>query len=271
MKYCLNYNKDTQRSKSINEVNEWTIKYNSKDTTLLTFLDLHKNKRINLYIEDENINFTFLTELCNKYSNLYIKFKSEYYLDIILKNKPNFKFFLDTWINDWDTLNGILQLGVTDVYIVENLAFEIDKVAELVHLFEAETRIYVNIAQSKWNNTPALKKFFVRPEDINDYNDYVDVVEFYNVDKQIDIYYDIYNKKQKWFGKLNEIILDFNSEIDNKYIIPRFAEMRIKCGKNCLKGGHCRRCEIIEELSNSLEKSNLIVKIDKKEEKLSED
>ena len=109
MKYCLNYNKDTQRSKSINEVNEWTIKYNSKDTTLLTFLDLHKNKRINLYIEDENINFTFLTELCNKYSNLYIKFKSEYYLDIILKNKPNFKFFLDIWINDWDTLNGILK------------------------------------------------------------------------------------------------------------------------------------------------------------------
>ena len=57
--------------------------------------------------------------------------------------------------------------------------------------------------------------------------------------------------------------LDFNSDIDNKYIIPRFAEMRIKCGKNCLKGGSCRRCEIIEELSNNLEKTKLVVSIDK--------
>lgn len=39
--------------------------------------------------------------------------------------------------------------------------------------------------------------------------------------------------------------------------------MRIKCGKNCFKGGHCRRCEVIEELSNSLEQSELVVKIDK--------
>ena len=266
MKYCLNYNKDTEKSNSIQKVDEWTILYNNKDNTLLDFLDLHIDKRINLYINDENINFQFLKELCDKYSNLYIKFNGNYYFDKVRENELNFKFFFDTQISDWDILIGILKLEVTDVYIVESLAFEIDKVAETVHQYNTQIRVYPNIAQSKWYDIDALKKFFIRPEDINVYEKYIDVIEFYDVDKKIDIYYDIYNEKKKWFGQLNEIILDFNSEIDNKYIIPRFAEARIKCGKNCFKGGSCRRCEIIEQLSNTLKESKLIVSIDKDKE-----
>ena len=81
----------------------------------------------------------------------------------------------------------------------------------------------------------------------------------------MDVYYRVYSKDKKWFGQLNELIIDFNSDIDNKYIIPRFAEKRIKCDRKCLKGGLCSRCDRIEELSSSLEKSGLIVKIDNKE------
>ena len=266
MKYCLNYNKDTEHSKSIQNVDEWTIVYNSKDNTLLDFLNLHKDKRINIYIKEENIDFKFLTELCEKFKNVYIKLKGDYYFNIVKENKPNFRFFFDTHINDWDVLTGILKLKATDVYIVENLAFEIDKVHDITKGFNTQVRVYPNIAQSKWSDSPAIKKFFIRPEDLDLYKEYVDVIEFYDVDKKIDIYYNVYKQKQKWFGRLDEIILDFNSDIDNKYIIPRFAEMRIKCGKNCLKGGNCRRCEIIEELSNNLEESKLIVSIDKKKE-----
>ena len=262
MQYCLNYNQYTENTKYINEVEEWTIIYNSKDTTLLKFLELHQNKRINIYVKEQNINLKFLEELCNKYKNIYIKFNADYYLETI----PNFNFFYDLQINDWDVLLGILKMGVTDVYIVENLCFELDKVVNIVHSYGAKIRTYPNIAQSKWNDSEALKKFFIRPEDIDEYQNYIDTIEFYNVDKQIDIYYDIYKNKKKWFGKLNEIILDFNSDIDNKYIIPRFAEMRIKCNKNCLKEGSCRRCEVIKQLSNTLEQSDLIVKINKKEE-----
>ena len=46
---------------------------------------------------------------------------------------------------------------------------------------------------------------------------------------------------------------------DSRYIIPRFAETRIKCGKKCLKGGKCQICERIMQLANSLKKANLIV------------
>jgi len=265
MKYCLNYNKDTQYSKSIQKADEWNILYNSKDNTLLEFLELYKDKRINIYVNEENINFSFLYELCQKYNNIYIKFNTAHYLDIIKKSKPNFKFFLDMQINNWDVLIGILELGVTDVYIVEDLGFEIDKISNIIKKYNVQSRVFPNIAQSKWSDTNPLKKFFIRPEDIDIYSAYIDVVEFYNVDKQIDIYYTIYSEKKKWYGRLDEIILDFDSDIDNKYIIPRFAEMRIRCGKKCLKGDICRRCEDIEKLSDSLKKSKLIVSTKEKD------
>ena len=263
MKYCLNYNKDTEKSKCIQKVDEWIIDYNSKDNTLLDFLEKYKDKRINIYINEDNINFKFLTELCEKYNNVYIKFNGDKYLEIVKQNKPNFKFFFDIMVNNWDVLIGLFKMGVTDIYIVEDLAFELDKVHKIATEYGVQIRIYPNIAQSRWSDSSQIKKFFIRPEDIDAYEEYINVVEFYNVDKKIDIYYNIYKEKQKWFGQLNEIILDFNSNIDNRYIIPRFAEMRIKCDKNCLKGGNCRRCEIIEKLSNNLEETKLVVSIDK--------
>ena len=154
MKYCLNYNKDTEYAKSIQEADEWTIVYNSKDTTLLEFLELHKDKRINLYIKDKEIyediknkkiNFDFVKELCDKYPNIYIKLNANF----CLENKPNFRFFYDIQINDGDVLTGVLKSGVTDVYIVENLGFEIDKVAKIATQYNAQVRVYSNIAQSK--------------------------------------------------------------------------------------------------------------------------
>ena len=58
-------------------------------------------------------------------------------------------FFFDTQISDVDTLNALLKLGATDVYIVENLCFELDKISELVHSYNVAIRVYPNIAQSK--------------------------------------------------------------------------------------------------------------------------
>ena len=256
MKYCFNYNRDTEHMQYINKADEWTIKYNSKDDTLLEFLDLHRDKRINLYIE-EQVPEEFLYELGNRYSNLYFKLnmKNYYNKDI----KYTFNFFFDELVNDWDLFIGLLEYGVSDVYIVENLGFELDKIAEIASSYEVQIRAYPNVAQSKFQETPALKKFFIRPEDVIEYEQYIHVLEFFDADKQLDTYYKIYKIDKQWFGPLNEIIKDFNSEIDNKYIIPRFGQMRRVCGKKCLKGGICSRCENIESLAKTLEKNQIAV------------
>lgn len=256
MKYCFNYNKSTEKMKYIKNAQEWTIKYNSKDSTLLTFLDRNKDKRINLYFEDV-VTIDFLYELNKKYDNLYFKLKKEQYYNKDLKY--NFKFFFDEPVGDWDTLIGLLEYGVSDVYIVEDLGFELDRVKTIAAQYNVQIRVFPNVAQSKFLDTNSLKKFFIRPEDIKKYENYIDVIEFYHSDEQLDTYYEIYAIDRKWFGKLNEIIKDFDLEIDNKYIISNFSEKRIKCGKKCLKGGTCKRCDNISHLADSLEQSKLIV------------
>jgi len=260
MNYCFNYNRDTEKSKYINEVAEWTIKYNSKDNTLLDFLDLHTNKRINLYIENLDVDIKFLQDLLNKYNNLYLKLSVKYY-DIIKQDKKLFsRYFFETEVDNWETFIGLCEWGVSDIYIIGILGFELDKVAEIAAKYKVQSRVYPNISQTIWEESNPLKTFFIRPEDIDKYSKYIDIIEFYDADKQIDTYYEIYCKDKKWIGKLNEIIKGFDSELDNKFIIPRFVDKRIKCGKKCLKGAPCRMCEDIENLAKTLEKADLYVK-----------
>ena len=61
-------------------------------------------------------------------------------------------------------------------------------------------------------------------------------------------------------GKLNEIISGFQSNIDNKHIIPQYTKRRIDCKRDCLKGGKCSMCETVESLARTLEQTPIIVK-----------
>ena len=75
--------------------------YNSKDTTLLAFLDLHKDKRINLYVKGEEALSTpikLFEELSRKYENLYIKLDTQYHYK--KDKKYNFKFYFDEMVNN---------------------------------------------------------------------------------------------------------------------------------------------------------------------------
>lgn len=97
MKYCFNYNQKTKYMQYINKADEWTIEYNSKDSTLLEFLDLHKDKRINLYIKDI-VPEELLYELSNRYNNLYFKLNMKNFYN--KDKKYDFKFFFDELVSD---------------------------------------------------------------------------------------------------------------------------------------------------------------------------
>ena len=50
-----------------------------------------------------------------------------------------------------------------------------------------------------------------------------------------------------------------------KLMTPKFAEKRIRCGKECQKGGKCQTCERIIELSENLKEANILVSMNKEE------
>jgi hypothetical protein len=272
MKYCIKYQRDFPY---LDKVDEITITYNRKDTTLLDFLLKYKNKIINIYIKDED---DFLKNDCIKifdaiateHPEINFRFKLKRYTDdnshfcsIIINNKIPHKYFFDYFVSDWDTLWGYINLKPASIYVTADLGFEIKTVAEILHNRGIEVRCLPNVAQSNWGETAALKRFFIRPEDIDLYEPYVDVCEFFGDSKKESIYYKIYALDKKWFGKLNEIIISFDSELDSRFLLPNFADRRLECGKRCLKGRGCKICEATEQLSAKLEEKNLIFKVEK--------
>ena len=254
MKYSVRYNKDF---KSIEKVDEIIINYNKKDITLLDFIEENKNKRIILEVNiDEDI--TLLEELCNKYDNLIIKFLQydENKIENIINSK--IKYFFDIKVDNWDTFIGLVNLKVSDVYIVNELGFELDKISVIAHSQNINIRVIPNIAQSSWNNTIDYKKFFIRPEDIEYYENFIDICELYG--QNLDILLKVYKEDKKWFGKLNELIIGIKDDtLDGKYITSEYVFKRISCGKKCQKGNSCSICDNIIELSKTFEKNQMAI------------
>lgn len=278
MKYCINY---SNKSHIIDKVDEILIRYDkNKILELFTqFIPAHLNQRVIVQLMEENNIDTIVNNL-KKIISIYnenkdIKFDIQlpFYNQKFMEElkDTNLKYFFKVAANSWDKFTGLISQNVSDIYITDELAFELDKIAEIAHKNNIKVRIYPNIAQSRWDKLSDILKFFIRPEDIEMYEPYVDVCEFYG-DKaqQIDTYYKIYQEDKKWFGDLQEIIIGLDSKIDSRYIIPRFAEKRIKCGKDCLKGGKCKMCKRILDLSEQLENAHLIVQIDKEKEERDE-
>lgn len=274
MKYCINY---SNKSHIIDKVDEILIRYDkNKILELFTqFIPAHLNQRVIVQlIEENNIdtivnNLKKIISIYNENKDIKFDIQLPFYNQKFMEElkDTNLKYFFKAAANSWDKFTGLISQNVSDIYITDELAFELDKVAEIAHKNNIKVRIYPNVAQSRWDKLSDILKFFIRPEDIEMYEPYVDVCEFYG-DKaqQIDTYYKIYQEDKKWFGDLQEIIIGLDSKIDSRYIIPRFAEKRIKCGKDCLKGGKCEMCKRILDLSEQLENAHLIVQIDKEKE-----
>lgn len=265
MKYCVDYYRNLT---DIDKADEYTIRYSKKDDILITFLEENKNKIINLTIEEKlsETNYKTLKAIYNTFSNFRLKFESYDSNEIENIVECGIPFFFGNRVNNWDEFLGLIELGVTDIYIVEDLCFDLERVAAAAHKENIKLRTYANVAQSTWHDTPEIKKFWIRPEDVKIYEEYIDVLEFFGQPYQIPTILRVYKDEQKWFGALKEIIFGLESEdLDSRFIIPEFGKRRISCQKNCLKGGKCRICDRILSLSKTLKEADLIVKTDDNE------
>ena len=277
MKYCLPFHKGKEAY--LNKTDEIKIYYDRRDSSLIGFLLKYKEKRIILTVNEipefiyykdierfigiketyPDLDFTlefpqiFLDQLDEEEENL---------LTTIKENNIKFCFF--TLVSDWDVFRGLVTLGVSDIYIVDNMAFELDKCSKIAHENNICIRVFPNIAQSKWDNTPGEKKFFIRPEDLQYYEGFVDVVEFLGERDNFYTIFDIYYSDKQWHGDLNEIIYGLDINLDSRFVLPEvFAKTRIKCGKKCMKGVPCNICTRIKDVSETLKDKNLIIKKEK--------
>ena len=274
MKYCVPYFKYFDYMK---EVDEMIVPFHKEDIGFLKSLtsmsELTENKTIIIEIKDPDDFYkgeyiALFKELKEKYSDV-IKFKlllglfNTTQVDFYKQMKEHgIEFFFSNLVRDWDTLHGLIGLGVSDVYIVEEFGFSLNKIGAVAHAKSVSIRVFGNIAQSSWPGEHSIKSFFIRPEDVSIYEPYVDVIQFVaNTRENYETLYKIYAVKKYWFGALKDLIKGLNSDVDNKTIIPAyFGTPRLGCEKKCLSGGRCKICDRILEAGKVLEEREMYFK-----------
>ena len=266
MKYCVPYFRYFKYAKEVDEI---IIPFNESLDIIKRFIEEKEiQSRIILEVDDSDMfseNFNdYLPILKNLsgydsaicFSQYHKEFKNIY---SELKDN-NIKFFFKTFVRDWDTFHGLINVGVSDIYIVENLGFELNLLGPVAHASEVSIRVFANVCQSSWSENNPIKSFFNRPEDVYLYEPYVDVIEFFGTEKhEQEVMYKVYAKDKKWFGDLSEIIIGLNMELDSRCLVAAFAPTRIKCGKKCIKGKPCNICDRIIELSQTLQENDIMI------------
>lgn len=274
MKYCINYQKNFPYYDMVDEVN---LKYEENfGMVLMEFLqenEQFQNKVLNICLETmEDVKnlcggfgLSAVAALGSKFPNVWIKIRLPYEMleqdphELEIFEKHSLPIYFKKYINNWDELHGILKLGVSDVYITEDLGFELIEVSKLAHSYCAQVRVFPNVTQSAWVNTPSIKTFFLRPEDLPMCENCVDVVEFWNYEDKLKTLFKIYAIDKKWPDQLGYIIQGFKVELDSRHLLPEFIQPRLSCGKKCIKGKHCSLCERAIDLANILDEKGLIL------------
>lgn len=263
MKYAITISKENYKSETLNDYEEVIILYNSVDNTLFEYLALHKNsnQRIIIAFEKELPTENLLVKLAqinseNSDLNLTLKF---YRSAVPEETRHRIEdlgllFFYSDFCRSWDCLNGWIGENVSDIYIVEEMGFDLKRIGRLCHLYNISVRVFPNIAQSEYPNSNI--KFFIRPNDVKFYEDYVDVFEFMPIEQRDSLVYRKIYTDGNWYGDLKEIIIG-EEWIPNEGLSPDFGEARIGCGKRCAKGNGCTYCVRAILLARDMYKHNI--------------
>ena len=254
MKYCLKY---TNKCNKLNRADEISIKY-IEDKGLVDFMEKFKAQRIILrikpsfFVESE---IRKLIAIQKQYPNYNFSVALTE-LDVTLMErfrKENIAFFMATPCLTWEMFHYLIQQGVSDINISGPLAFELSKVKQVLETLDRKVliRATVNKVENISAFTNTLIGFFIRPEDVFLYEDYIDIIEFEGIEHQ-DTFFAIYAEQKQFLGNLNQCIYGFQEQVDNKGLVSLFGERRRDCGRQCLSGGRCRRCYDLVEIAKPM-------------------
>ncbi len=276
---CLKYTDLGIKEDLLKQASQIQIPFNRiNDDTLEEFIKVNKDKHIYIRVDDSEIDlFNQLNNLKKLQSlKIYTNWTLQFPVKIILKqeNKTlnqvkfdgikdccNTYMFTDL-VGQWEILQFIISLMPSEVYITNILGFSIKNVYNICNPKGIGIRVYANWAQSSWDDTPDINKFFVRPEDVDDYKPFLSGIDLQGDSKIQNVMFDVYQNKKFWFGNLKEIIIGFNENVDSRRLPKEFGAYRLNCGKRCICGKRCHLCRVMQDFAERLEKTDTIVKHD---------
>lgn len=272
MKYAIRYRRDFRHFQDVDEV---IFDYQTGSDKIVEFIpQVLKRQEQRAVINIEFIEYIeniipYLNQLKEIHPNIVVQldfFEQKDYIQLFKDNKIPIMFI--NFVNNYDLLYTLLKYKPTDIYIIEEFGF---KLKELQVIREAGTQIrcFPDVCQSSrgTNKTiPAIQKFWIRPEDTEEYEPYVDVFEIFCADDRQSAVYEIYQDRQ-WLGNLNNLLSSADGlDIDNDAIDPHFGQRRINCNKRCMLG-QCFYCPEVEKFAKKFKETGFAIVKDKYKQK----
>ena len=270
MKYCIPYYKDFRYFDRVDEI---ILDYKEHNDNIINFVSnkFSQKQRIIVDIAGKTKEIKdilpILKKLYREHEFMSVRIplyaqdlKSDNYIYEYVQD-AGIAFFFNEFCRTEDEVYALIKRGVSDVYIVENLAFNIEEVGRYCHEADVSVRMIPNMAQyplHEKNIIPAAYKFFIRPEDVDIYSSYVDTFEFVGPLDRMSVLFNIYKSKQ-WLGDLNDLILGLDEEFLNNGTVPYFGRERIKCKHKCMLG-KCNLCSEMQKIAKQFEHVGVQVK-----------
>lgn len=237
---------------------------------LMEFLSTHKEDRFNIFIDESEYSFDYakLKILNSLHPQIYIVTSLyQKYWEYLKENNIKFFFSSDCLISNFRELDYVCSIGVTDVYIQDDLCYELKKVRKTVDRYGVNVRLILNqIASSMPDKATNVRSPWFIPETVDELSKYIDTVEFKeNSWVKIETLYKIWFKKKQWRENVQAINPQLKIPIWNQSMIPDFTIYKMNCGYRCAYGSACKKCNQFTEMAQDLYDKHIeyVIKRDK--------
>lgn len=166
----------------------------------------------------------------------------------LISEKVPYYFGEEFAARNWTQLEGQIALGATDVFIFDDLTFQLSDVRNYCDKHNVKIRIILDKLSSSMSVSRKIPVYF--PQNIDYMAIYYDIAEFSTTDEhKLRVLYKTWFVKKEWLGNIQEINPDILFPYPTPIIPKRFVRFRSNCGQRCLHGGYCDDCNKVPDLA----------------------
>lgn len=248
-------------------VKEFNVLFDCKVNRLgkmLEFLEIYSDARVNIYFKnwDEGIVSSILKAAKNAYVILGVE---QLKYAEWLKEKW-YRFFVnkDLGAYNYESLDFLINLGVSDIYILDDLWYDLPKTHEICDNHDINIRLILNRVPSTMPDRGVNPKapIFV-PQMFKYLDTFVDMFEFDLGEKPnwnyCDILYKYWFNSKQWFGQLYEINEDIQIDYPVSSTFSELAMFKLTCGKRCVSSvnSKCNKCNQFLDIARTFRDKNV--------------
>lgn len=242
------------------QTKEYDIKFRNDDSTLdklIDFISLPFVERVNITFIGDDIP-TQIIKTANKVKDcIYVRLMPDQTIYMNKLKDENIRFFFDSTFapeNICQLQEFVEDFGVTDVYIVDDLTYNLGEVADYCAKHDVQLRVVLNaIPMTTLNKGSDARSPIYRPQDTEALTAYYDVFEFDCGDPYdwhlFNVLFKRYFITHDWLGDLNTLNNEVNFEngFPNDCFLPEFTLGKLNCGRRCIRNS-CRKCQQFYDL-----------------------